>query len=378
MLKKYQKIIIIVLFAIVLAIAGYFIKQYFDTKNAPADQMGTIPVAGNTTSTTPTNNSQNGEQVTLKKISEKTVFDFFGVSSSSDEIIYVTPAGEIYRAAENEDVQLSKQTFNALNSIAASPSRQKILAAFGDPNQPQWLIFDLIDKAWRPLPNTIKQAIWGADDNELFVISQANAAENLIRLKISQNTFAEEMIWPKFSSQDVNLMFVSPQTLLIAEKPAFFYQGRAWELNLKTNELNLIFGPANGLWLGQTADRSLILKYDNENYLTIISPTQTASYQTWPEKCEGGTEKVYCFMPISWPDQKNWPDDYLQKDFYSEDQLFLFDGAGDQIINLNNNEKIDGLKPTIANNSLYFLNRRDNGLYRLTPLSQVEITPLTR
>lgn len=372
MIKKYWKIIVVALFVIALAVAGYSIKKYFDSKNAPVNSQ--IEASTSSTSTSEST-SENGDKVFLEKISDQPAFDFFVTGSSTHEIIYVTLSGEVYRANKTNDDQLSKQTFSAINSIAASPSRQKILAAFGDPNQPQWLIFDLIDKAWRPLPNTVKQAVWGNDDNEIIATNEQGDIKNLVRMKINQNPFTEEILWRNFFFQDVNLIFAPPQTVIISEKPMFSHQGRAWEFNIKTSEISLIFGPANGLLLGQTTDRSLIMKFDNTDYLSIISPTQTASYQTLPEKCGGAAGEIYCFLPISWSEKNNWPDDYFQKKLYTEDQLFLFNDGGNKIINLNNDKKIDGLRPTAANDSLYFLNRRDNSLYQLSSLSKAEAVP---
>ncbi|MDP2705601.1 MAG: hypothetical protein Q8O49_00115 [bacterium] len=372
MLKKYWKIIIIAFFVIALTVAGYSIKKYFDAKNTPINQEPGTAINPTSTSTLI---SENGDKAVLKKISEQPVFDFFATGSSTNEIIYVTPSGEVYQANEGNDDQLSKQTFNAINSIAASPSRQKILAAFGDPNQPQWLIFDLIDKTWRPLSNTVKRAVWGNNDDEIIALNQQNGSEDLIKLKTDQNPFAQEMLWRNFSFQDINLIFVAPQTIIISEKPMFSHQSRAWEFNTKTSEINLVFGPVNGLLLSQTADRSLVMKFDNTNYLSIISPTQTASYQTLPEKCENAAEGIYCFLPISWPEENNWPDDYFQKRLYTEDQLFIFNNEGNKIFNLDENEKIDGLKPTVVNNSLYFLNRRDSSLYQLSSLNTAITTP---
>ncbi|MDP1706642.1 MAG: hypothetical protein Q8L36_02375 [bacterium] len=372
--KKYWKIIIIVFFAIALAVAGYSVKKYFDAKKG--DQaVSPEKTANNGSSSTTLDIAGQKTVISLKRVSDQPVFDFFSTNTSTKEIIYITPAGEIYRADEKEDLVLSKQAFKALNRAILSPNHQKIMASFGDPSQPQWLIFDLIDKAWRPLPNTIKQAVWGNDDNELIAIIQENNLKDLVKIKINQNSFVNDVLWRNFSFQDVDLIFVPPQKILITEKSAFFYEGRTWEIDLKNTELNLVFGPAKGLSLRQTADRSLILKFDNNNYLSIVGSNKTTSYETLPEKCENYNRSIYCFLPISWPKENNWPDEYLQKESYTEDHLFLFNDEGYKIIELNNNEKIDGLKPTITGDFLYFLNRRNNNLYQLGPLNQVKTTP---
>lgn len=372
-LKKYRKIIIIAVFAVALAAAGFFIKNYLDAKNDPSQPAEALLDNPTSTAALPDANADEASKPVLKKISEQPVFDFFSISSSTEEMIYVTPAGEVFRASDNEDDRLSQQTFNALNSIAPSPDGRKILAAFGDPSQPQWLIFDLAEKVWRPIPNTISQAVWGNDDKEIIAVSR----QNLIRLKINQNAFTEEVLWRNFSFQDVNLIFLPPQTVLIAEKPAFFHEGRAWEFNFKTAELSAVFGPAPGLFIRQATDRSTILKFDDIDDLSIINRGRIIHYETLPSKCEMSQGIPYCFLPLGRPDGINWPDDYFQKNFYTEDQLFIFDEQGARLIDLETSEKIDGLKPIRRQNALYFINRRDNSLYRLSPLDQPAAAPLS-
>ncbi len=361
MLKKYWKIIVVVVFVIALAIAGYFLEQYLTASNNPAVSPNGNQNQNSAPNSSSTDLSQNKE--TIKKESEQQVFDFIFTGTSSNDIIYLTPEGRVYRLSDGEDQKLSDQTLSALNKISASPSQQKILAAFGDPSQPKWLIFDLIDKAWRPLPNNIIEAIWGQNDNEIIAIVQENNLKNLTRIKINQTPAASEIILRNFLFNDISLILAAPQTLLIAEKPASFYAGRAWQLNLKTSELSLVFGPSQGLYLKQTADRSHILKFDSTNHLSV-SDQNDISYQTLPEKCDSSGQSLYCFIPLSWADDKNWPDDYLQKNLYTEDQLFILDDQGQKTISLGG-QKIDGLKPTIIKDSLYFLNRRDNNLYKI-------------
>lgn len=312
----------------------------------------------------------------LKKISDNAVFDFI-ISSSTQTVIYFTPDGRIFQAEDGPDIKISDQNINAINLIKLSPSQQKILAAFGDPRHPQWLIFDLIDKVWRPLPQEIINATWGVNDNELFVLTSQNDKINLNRFEPAQTPINYEIIIKDFSFVDVDFEFQPPQTLIITEKPAYFYPGRSWQFDLKKSELTSFFGPENGLILNWSADKSTLFKFSTNGWLIITTPNFSLPFNTLPQKCGINENLIYCFIPNNWSSDFKLPDDYLQNKFYSNDFIYLYDqNNGLQTLEMPINANFDGLKPTVFNDAFYFLNRKDNGLYKLTPFSKAKVIPI--
>lgn len=316
-------------------------------------------------------------KIELKKISDQPVFDFV-ISSSTREIIYFTPEGRIFQAENGTDNKISDQAIAAINLIKLSPANQKILAAFGDPHRPQWLIFDLIDRVWRPLPIEIINASWGADDNELFVLTNQNNAVNLSRFRPSQTPINYEVIMKDFGFSDINLDFKPPQFLLITERPSFFYAGRSWQFDLKKSELTHLAGPENGLTIIWSVDKSTLFKFSTNGWLIITAPNFSLPFNTLSQKCGADNSVIYCFEPKNWPDNIKLPDDYLQRKFYTNDNLYRYDSEnGLQILEIPTNQFLDALKPTPFSDALYFLNRKDDGLYGLAPLSKISAEPIS-
>jgi len=145
-MKHTYKVIIIVVIAILVALGIYLAWRQI----AAPEETGTN--GGAPTEIQETVGTTNG---VITKISENKVFDFW-VVSATNEVYYFLPDGKISLAKDGPDLETSKQVVNALNFIEVAPGGRKILAAFGDPLAPQWGIFDVVDKVWRPLPGELQ------------------------------------------------------------------------------------------------------------------------------------------------------------------------------------------------------------------------------
>jgi hypothetical protein len=310
----------------------------------------------------------------LKKISENEVFDFW-VIPSTGEVFYLTPLGQVFSAKEGPDLEISSQSITALNFIEISPDGEKILAAFGNPIEPSWGIFDSRDKTWQPLPSEITNATWGLKDTELFAIIKNKSEVNLANVDLSKTPPAYKVILKDFRFKDIKLAFKSPNTLLILEKPSAFYAGRLWRLDLKTLSLNLLLSPEKGLLFNQLADQSANLKFSSPNNFFILGENLEnlvpVIFSTLPSKCSR-SRPLYCFAPQNIPTDTTLPDDYFKRRFLSIDSLYSIDivSADTELLFQSNNNDfpaIDGEHPTYSyrENNIYFKNRFDNGLYRL-------------
>lgn len=325
-------------------------------------------------------NSDNTEKI--KKVSENSVFDFWVVPDTG-EVYYFTPEGKIFGAKDGPDLEISSQAINALNFIEAAPKNQKILAAFGNPRAPEWGIFDLIDKVWRPLPADILNATWGGRDDELMAVLKNQNDFNLAKMDLSKNPPANKTLIKDFRFSDIRLKFVSPDKFFITELPSGSYSGRVWQLDLKTLNFNLLIAPEKGLTISWSDDKNIAFKFSAPNKFLFLdgknlSGLTQAIFLTMPEKCNGeaaasATTEIYCFVPqdiIS--SQINLPDDYFQNKFFAADDLFALK-INPETKELNeiknpfrsgeNGLVFDGVKPKILNDKLYFINRLDGYLY---------------
>jgi len=364
-----RPIIKIILIIIILITAGFVIYFIWQKIFQPLKPPIESPTPTSTPIVTPP-----GADLKLKKLSDVPVFDY--ALSEAGEIFYFSETGKVLNAKEGSDIEISSQTIDALNSIETAPGNQKVLASFGNPNEPAWGIFDLIDKVWRPLPQEILKATWGAKDTELIALAKNGNKISLNFIDLLKNPPAQKTIIENLKLKDINLLFKAPQTLYLIEKPSAQYLGRLWQLDLKNLTFNLLIRPEPGLMFKWSTDRSLAFKFNSpDNFLILdqnLNPLIPPTFMTLPEKCtfETKNKNIYCFVPDEIPIDVILPDDYLMKHFHSTDDLFVLNreteitskilSSGNEIIS-----PIDAKNPQFLNNSLYFINRFDNHLYKL-------------
>ncbi|MCP6720112.1 MAG: hypothetical protein KJI72_02170 [Patescibacteria group bacterium] len=311
--------------------------------------------------------------VELKKLSEETVFNSW-VIPGTREIYYFTPEGRVFSAKAGPDLEISQQTINALNFTQVELEAKQVLASFGDPRVPQWGIFDVIDGVWRPLPSEIVNATWGVNNDKLIAVIKNENELNLVEVDLSRNPPAYETLIRDFRLKDIKMTHIPPDRLIISEAPSASYTGRIWQLDLTTLSFNLLIAPEQGLttiWSGDKrfaflfgADSGFLILNDN---FQIALPTP---FSTLPQKCNVSASKIYCFVPQNVPLDVNLPDDYLQKKFYSIDDLFALDiesGSVERILTSNTGgfPAIDAKNVQPLDDRLYFINRYDNYLYEL-------------
>lgn len=376
-MKPIYKIIIVTVVIIAVGLGIYFITKSNSKKPevpvGPGETPAELPVAPLAPKTPEAVITTQGLE--LKKISEQNVFDFW-ITPGTKEIYYLTPVGEIFSAKEGPDLEISKQDLGALNSFEPSFDGKKIIAAFGNPLLPQWAVFDLIDKAWRPLSNDTVAAAWLATStDEIVVVIKSKNDLNLATLNIAKNPPVYKTLVKNLRFKDVKIMSRLSQQILILEKPSAFYGSRVWQLDLKTLAFNLLMGPEKGLNIDFSNDKKLMFKTTPDGLIVLnqaLQESELFSLGILPSKCDSATTStIYCFGAQSLPTNLNLPDDYFQNKFRSVDVLYsinfdsgevksvLMSGAGSFPI-------IDARRPRYQDGSLYFINRYDNLLYRLT------------
>ncbi len=312
-------------------------------------------------------------KIALKKISSYPVFDFWAVPETR-EVLYIDPSGQVWSAKEGPDLEVSREQVSALNSTEVSPDKRKALVSFGNPKLPEWGVFDLLDKVWRPLPANIIQATWSTEENEIFVIT---ANEDGSRSLAKYQLFPSPELLPilgKFNLRGVSIKTLSPNFLLIKERSSGLIMGRAWELDIENLKLNLLFTPARGLDIRISQDRKAIFKFSSVGGFKILGEnleiTTPLFFNTFPQKCEKEQGKVFCFAPTNTPENAVLPDDYFMKKFYTTDILYKINLETDEttpiIVSGEGIPNFDGINPQYLNNKLYFINRYDGHLYELT------------
>lgn len=321
------------------------------------------------------------KEMAIKKISDNPVFDFVIVPETK-EIFYFTPDGKVFGAKSDKDLEISAQTVNALNFIESSADNQKILAAFGDPRAPKWGIFDLVDKVWRPLLDNIVNATWGKDNNQIIATVKNGLDSSLATMDISKTPPVVKILIKDFRFKDVNFKYKQPLSLLIIEKPSAIYKSRVWELNLDPKKLTItqLTQGENGLMIDWDKTGEIIFQFVAPKDFHILDKNFQENtplfFSTFPSKCgyNNPTKIVYCFAPRDFPPDLpglKLPDDYLQKKFYTIDELYAVDLEKEEIKDLSLNSKknfeaIDAKNPQYGDGKIYFINQYDNYLYEVS------------
>ncbi len=394
-MKPIYKILIIAIILIIFGIVFYFLWQKFteipdgqltnDNGQLATDNGTTLPIGKTGTGDQqPTTNDQqpttDDKQITIQKISDNQVFDFVIVPETK-EVFYLTPDGKIFGAKKEKDLEISAQTINALNFVVSSADNQKILAAFGDPRAPQWGIFDLIDKVWRPLPNDIFNATWGKDNAQIIAVIKKGSDYNLTTLDITKTPPSAKILIKDFRFKDLKLIYKQPLSLLMIEKPAEIYKSRVWELNLDPKKLTItqLIQGENGLMMDWSRTGEIVFQFKAPNDFHILDKNLGEKtplfFATFPSKCDynDATKTAYCFAPQDFPPtlpNLKLPDDYLQKRFYTIDDLYAVDTEKEEINKVLTSgsgdfEPIDAKNPRYGDGKIYFVNQYDNYLYEI-------------
>lgn len=367
-----RKILSIILGVIGLLAVGWLI--YFLINQAASPTTAVKP------ETKPTSAEESASQ--LKIISQEPIFDYW-LASGAQEIFYMNSEGKIAKAGDSQNTYLSEQIIENLNFILPAPDGQKIIAAFGDPRQPQFSVFDLTNNEWSPLPLEIKSAIWSPEGKRLAVVINRNGQSDLVILDLAkylssdfkQKTKSSTTIIKNFSLWDLKMEWLTPDEIIFTDKPSNLTMGSAWRLNFaKTTKIAFteIVSPGNGLMI-KWLKNDLGLKFQNQQSSLINWAGQIMnnfSITVLPDKCVLMPNSLYCFLFTPTNPKTNWPDDYLQKAVYTADNLYKF--------NLNDNSTnpifvfapiegkiIDAADLKILGNKILFINRYDNLLYGL-------------
>ncbi len=363
-MKPFYKILIAIGIG-VLVILGIYLGWQAITSE-PEEDIGTTPETAETSSSLITS--------PIKKISEETVFDFW-TNPDTGEVFYFTPDGRVMNAKEGPDLEISKQTINALNFIEIGPKKQKVLAAFGDPQAPQWGIFDIIDGVWRPLPADIIKATWGDNEEKLITIVKSGNYQNFAEADITQMPPSYQILARDLRLKDVKLTSLSDNRVVISELPSASYAGSLWQFDLKSLNLNLLIASEYGLDISWSDKKDLAFLFGLNSGFSILDDNLRVKipvpFVTLPQKCTADSSKIYCFVPQNIPSDTTLPDDYLTEKFFSVDDLFVLGIDSEEFTKMISSNTagvpaVDAKNPRVSGNKIYFINRYDNGLYELS------------
>lgn len=170
--------------------------------------------------------------------------------------------------------------------------------------------------------------------------------------------------------------YVNESTITITTKAASDIPGFIYKINPNKKDFEKVLGPVAGLTTLTSPDGNLILYADDSLtlylYNIITESTKKISIKTLPEKCAWNEDstKIYCAMPRDITTEP-LPDSWYQGVVSFSDQIWVIDaetlntGLILDPLQTSNGEDIDGIKLTILDEYLFFVNKKDNFLWEL-------------
>jgi hypothetical protein len=310
---------------------------------------------------------------TLEKLSDQEV-RYFWINKKTSGVFYVNFDGDVYVAKEGDDEKISPQAVGTIYTLLPNQNGEKIIASFGEKNNPQFGVFDVIDKTWKPLPQEILSVVWGTSEKKLFGIIKNNGKHDFVEINTEKTPPIYKTFLKDFVLKDVSLSIIPNDRILIYEKSSDFYSPKIWEFNPKDLSLSLITQGERGGVFGLSKDlKNLFLSVPSKNGLVVVANSLktivSVDFFTIPDKCDSFASTTYCFVPETQNNPANFFNSYDQRKIFTSDTIMSFNISSKEIGVLNASRalpyKTDASHVVFFDNYLYFKNRYDDFLYKL-------------
>ena len=343
---------------------------------------------------------QPGEQK-FGAIAKNEVLSYF-VDGQNNAII-VQPDGQIVKIVRGEASVLSSSLASNLMSAEFSYDGKYILAAFGNRSEPQYSVFSVETKSWKPLASGIKSAAWSPADYRIAYFKEqvgstpstgsgqaaltAGGSTALTTLDL-QNEKAVPQEITKIRVGDADIFWPFANQLLVSDKPSALYAGSIWSVDITKKTLAATVVEQLGLssaW-NQAAEMGLVFRTDlsrRGGRLSLLGATGNVlsdfAFLTLPSKCAFATEHsvatstadrglLYCAVPRDQEELeiKTLPDEYIKRSFFTQDnfyQINLVDGGIKEVLS---DQAVDGDGLKVFGKNLFFVNRLDGKLYAIS------------
>lgn len=398
-----RKAIIITLVIVILAAIA--IGVYFGFKKAPGAIIGggveekNLPVGGGvgggtltgTTSATSTEQaaSQTNEEAQyFQKQREK-----LSIFSIQPVVDYLLVAGVVTKATSTPAVQYYLNQKRELIQIQDVNKEQVVSTAgnFGIPiylkqnldgskaivyfDTGKFVIFDSKTKVWTELDNGISDVTFSPSGKSIAFLKPSGTDTSLYTRDITSSKKTLTLV-ATLAIQDFNLIWPDANKIFLASKPSNKYNSEIWYFDLQQKTINK-FDSGIGFSALFSYPYDYGIKFISQDRSTMSVSIINKSgkkladlpFFTLPDKCAFAYDGklAYCAIPASF-NRENFvlPDDYLKKNLYSKDAIYKIDMSSSEINKVVDSETalFDATDLKISGNSLYFINRYNNQLYR--------------
>jgi len=279
---------------------------------------------------------------------------------------YVNFDGQIIKTGKEEE-KIGEINVSPVLSILPSPNGNEIIASFGNPQNPQFSIFNASTTEWRPLAPETKTAVWSPDGSRIAAIE----AGNTISIYTYNSSGNNKTKITDVALFDAILYWPSKNLILIAEKPSSTLIGNLWTVNVSEKTIQLAVS-ATGLMFNPFQEKGFMFSSEKGLEMRSADARQTIEqfpFFSLPNKCVAEDKAAYCALITNALNKYDIPDDYLKKKLYSDDMIVKYnfeDKTLETILNRNTDFSIDATNLKINGDKLFFINRYDNNVYSIT------------
>jgi len=324
------------------------------------------------------------EVIGAKILYKQPVLDFSRTSDGG--VVLINKKGVIVSvSASGEEKELNNSEIENPLSATFSNDSKKILVSYGKPGTPQFSVYDTASSTWQPILANVAATI-RPESHEVVYLYEKNGLKNLMLWDLKKPKSTPQQI-SSLQIEDPVLSWKDKDTLLISERPSAYIKGSilAFSISKKTvaplikdkYALHSIWNNAGTTGLAFYGDNTyrggslrLYGKGGEEgSKLTLLTlPEKCSFFAPSPATTTAPVDTyLYCAIPRNSQTFKLaiMPDDYFKGITATEDDLVkinLNDGSLNVVFSPVDNP-VGIYKVSVAENSVYFLNRNNDALY---------------
>ena len=367
-----RKILFTIIFALILiglGGTGYLLYQKPETRNPKSERQPidvNIPV----------------ERLDLEEGTDNAVPETS--SESVLQILTSAPIAGFWAGGSNGDIFLLDYNgkVKQLSSLAKEPTiinengLKNIFevkpSADGSNALVNLTIFDTFKKQWLPMPAETTAAAWHPTDNQKVAYLK-NDGLYLLDLVTGKSSSLV-----KFVNHDWQIDWPFANEIYLSARPTANTDTEIWKFDLKSKTLTKFLENESSLavkwgdnW-GLKLNTSSVIDKNGKLLFNLSSVIPQGLVLTLDKKCAVNSSQIYCALPNSFPESGLWPDDYLKKKVYTNDNIYQIDidianrTAKTKVLWLADEKNpIDGFNLLLQGERLLFINRYEQKLHSL-------------
>lgn len=378
-----RRIIIVAIVAAVVLFLVFAIYVFVRSRGgAGGETDGTLPDAGD--QIIPAQDIDEAAEAAPPAEASKRADNVLAYAVNDDGTIAVVQTdGKILRVDGDSSATLNNVALSNVVRASFSADGTKALVLFGTPGAVKASVFDLPTASWLALAGTYEDAAWAPQGYTIATLS-ASVQGSVVAL-VTPTVRPTPQTIATLRAQSLRLEWQTPSSLIIYDRPSAIAQGTAWSLNTQSRVITPLVRATYGMDLAWNTVRNIGIVFRGSpggrgGSLALAGGTgvRTAQFNflTLPSKCSFvgvGTsttavvsDYLACGVPI---DQSRFasaqlPDRYDQKGLFTLDRLVVVDLDSQGIVFVGTPDVAADVQTVrLAGNTLYFINRYDNGLY---------------